>query len=205
MKPSILKRLASSNWWWYEDVHPAVLPQLDERPRFWTKQMIFALLFGIIVLIYPTVASILNYDIPLDRDLLTLNGKVISVSKKNPHIELMLSSGGTVYADFPVTSVFGPMEARKFFDYAQRDLVLQCKDAEVSGQYLRYIPIDRFRIWEFKCLDHSFALDRAAIRQEWKRSRDFGWKFGIAIDSGYFILMMSILFFRERKDHGIKG
>jgi hypothetical protein len=205
MKLTIWKCLTSSNWWWYGDVNPEVLPSPENRPKFWRPEMIFGVFLITILLTYPTIASILNYWIPMDSDLVTLRGQVVGVSKKSPHIQLVLNNGETVNADFPVISVFGPTESRKFFDYEQRDLVWKCKDVEVTGQYLLHIPIQRFRIWEFKCSDYSFIAKREAIRNNWRKSRIGLWKFLVPLNIIAYFLIVGSLFIRERKDHGIKG
>jgi hypothetical protein len=211
MRPSIWKRLSSSNWWWYGEVNPdpATLPPPEQRPRFWQFHMKLFVALWLWGLGAPLVSSYLNYEIPAEAQLQTLRGQVIVVNNKSPHMQIKLENGAVVNAEFPVRVMYwGGISETRFFDYPAQEKVLTCKDVQVSGVYLRYVPFERLRVWDLQCKNNSYIAGFPAIRSERMtqiNSGDFDFKFAIAIAIGTLILFLFANFIRERKDHGRKN
>ena len=202
------RKLFSSNWWWYGEVHPdpATLPALEQQPRYWRPHMWFFVVFWVWLLGAPLASSYLNDETPTEAQLQTLQGQVIAVNKKSPHMQIKLESGAVVDAEFPVKVMFwGGVSQRRFFDYQVQEKVLACKDVQISGVYLRYVPFERFRIWDLGCKDGSTVISLEVIQLDWKSSYGFGNRIDSGITLFVLILFLLVNYIRERKDHARKN
>lgn len=202
------RKLFSSNWWWYGEVNPdpATLPPLEQRPRYWRPHVWIVLMFWTLLLGVPIGSSYLNYEVPTREQLQTIKGVVVAVNRRSPHLEIRLKSGAVVEAEFPVkvSYSFGVPEGH-FFDASHRRLVQTCTDVRLSGVYLRYVPFERFRIWEFQCIDRTYVATFEEISSFWTTSRDKEHQVLIGISVVGLFLFLIVYFIRERKDHGRKN
>lgn len=130
-----------------------------------------------------------------------LHGEVIATSARSPHMQIRLTSGEVVDAEFPVfVTYIGGIKSELFKEPVHK-LVLTCKQVVVSGTYLRFMPVKRFRIWDFTCVNGAFVEPWSEIQRGWLNSR---LKIHAAISALCFFgfLSMSIeRFMREKKEY----
>lgn len=199
------RKLFSSNWWWYGEVYPdpATLPPPEKRPRFWQFHMKLFVVLWVGVLGLPFVSSRLNYDVPPQEQLQALQGQVVAVGKRDPHIEIQLPSGQVVKADFPSAVLYlsGVNANRDYFDVPQREAVLACKDVEATGVYLRYVPFERFRIWGLQCRDASFRVSFEYLQSRWITHRKSRLTWDAFLALGGLLIFLLANFIREKKDY----
>jgi hypothetical protein len=201
------RKLFSSNWWWYGEVNPdsSTLPALDKRPRLWRSRMWIGFLVCLLGVFAPTISSLANYNIPQKKDMQTIYGEVISTNIRSPHMQIRLPSGEVIDAEFPVfITYFGGIQSN-FFKEPVHKLVMTCKQVVASGTYLRLVPLRRFRIWNFGCMNGAFVEPWNEIQRDWLNNR---MKTHVAISAFCFFGFLLILierFLRERKDYALKS
>lgn len=201
------RKLFSSNWWWYGEIDPdpACLPSLEKRPRLWRPRVWCGFLVCLIGVFAPTLSSLMNYDVPVKQDLQTLYGEVITTNVRNPHMQIRLTDGEVVDAEFPVfVTYFGGFKTRLFEEPVHK-IVLTCKQVVVSGNYLRFVPFKRFRIWDFSCANGAFFAPRSEVQKNWTYGRFKTHAAIAALCIFGFLLMLFERFLRERKDHASKN
>lgn len=199
------RKLFSSNWWWYGEINPdpATLPPPEKRPRFWRPHVWIVSVFWVVVLVFPLGSSYLNYEVPGLEQLQTLQGQVVAVGKRDPHIAIKLPSGEVVKADFPSAVLYlsGVNANRDYFDVPQREAVLACKDVEATGVYLRYVPFERFRIWSLQCRDASFRISFEYLQSRWVNHRKSRLTWDAFLALGGLLFFLIAYYIRERKDY----
>lgn len=206
-RTSFLRKVFSSNWWWYGQVNPdpKKLPAPEARPRLWRNYLWTGIIAWAVLLFFPTTSSLLNYEIPDERDFLTLRGEVVETSLRSPHMNIKLNDGHILKAEFPVQINLLRGVTTELFKEPVHKLVLTCKNIVVSGVYLRYLPVDRFRIWDFSCENGAFFVPKSEIKKKWLAGRLGMHLYIVGLCWIFLPLFLFTYYLKERKNYVFKN
>lgn len=199
--PSWWRCLISSNWWWYGTVNPAQLPPPDKRPKLWRMDVVIFTIALILVMLVPAIISDLNREIPEENTLQTIVGKIVEVQKLSSHLVIKTSDGSLINAEFPTDIGFFGFETRIFFNAMHRQLIKNNPKIEIKGQYIRFLPVNRFRIWTLNCEAHCYPASYEQVKAQWIKYRE-KYLEGYLMYLSIFFLYLCVKFFREKRKHG---
>jgi hypothetical protein len=205
------RKLFSSNWWWYGEVHPdpATLPPPEKRPKFWRWDVVFLFCcaFGPLLPMYAN-DELNNRYWPFNQTKPYV-GRIVATDYYHPQIKVELVDQTVVSMGFPGYDGFGflskPRPRRAWIPTVDNLTSRQydCPDRllvfEAEPWKLTFKPL--LNIWEVRCASAARAILISQQQIEMTRSNldRMAW-----IKIGWTWLFIAIFYsvciiYRERK------
>lgn len=176
-------------------------PPIDNSPRWWNKgskalTITWLFLFG-----YPLLITIINFTPPKQGELTAVNGRVIEIRNRAPHLLIYSKTAGELALEFPVFTNFAkPAEAPRILsgDKQKRFELSRCTETSASVQKLWLYPFERYRVWEIAC-GSVVILTYDELRLHWEGIRYKALIAYLVIGSLCYLLLFVASYIGEKK------